>query len=314
MKQSEEIGQPGESSLLANDPPPSAPVPSISSVPAIAPQSGGGNCNCGAGANANAANVTYSHVYTLGQIQPRFPTPAAEKEVAQATGRAAPIGGGTDRQALHSVLAKPGNRYLVRQLCWVLSTGGVETYILQPRDPGDFQLLADAVRPAPRPTDVDVVIGTRGPIASPQMCNGLMVPIIYFDQLYSFDVDTLIKGIPRPEKISAEKFAPMAEEIFFRILQITDNAGATDEHRALNYLAVRYDALYAKAAECFVRNFALSGVDVRPSPLSGARKLVDVILSFTHRENDVTEKFSVRVDVSEQFPFLVTKLAPYYDR
>jgi hypothetical protein len=42
------------------------------------------------------------------------------------------------------------------------------------------------------------VIGTRGPIASPEMCNGLMVPIVVFDKIYSFDRDTLIKAIPRP--------------------------------------------------------------------------------------------------------------------
>jgi hypothetical protein len=29
---------------------------------------------------------------------------------------------------------------------------------------------------------------------------------------------------------------------------------------------------------------------------------------------DVTEKFFVRVDVTEEFPFLVTKMSPYYDR
>ena len=34
-------------------------------------------------------------------------------------------------------------------------------------------------------------------------------------------------------------------------MQMTDNAGATDEHRALNYLAMRYPAIYAKAAEQF---------------------------------------------------------------
>ncbi len=30
---------------------------------------------------------------------------------------------------------------------------------------------------------------------------------------------------------------------------MTDNAGATDEHRALNYLAMGYPAIYARAAE-----------------------------------------------------------------
>ena len=51
-----------------------------------------------------------------------------------------------------------------------------------------------------------------------------------------------------------------------------------------------------------------------PSPLSGTRKIVDVILSYTNRNTDFTEKFSVRFDMTEEFPFLVTKLSPYYDR
>jgi hypothetical protein len=33
-----------------------------------------------------------------------------------------------------------------------------------------------------------------------------------------------------------------------------------------------------------------------------------------NRATDVTEKFFVRVDVTEAFPFLVSKMAPYYDR
>jgi hypothetical protein len=172
----------------------------------------------------------------------------------------------------------------------------------------------EAIRPVPTPSDIDVVIGLRGPIAPPAMCNGLMVPIVAFDQIYSFDRDALIKAIPRPEKTTAAQFAPAAEELFGRIIQLTDNAGATDEHRALNYLAMRYPAIYAKAAEGFGRDFSLSGVDVRPSPLSGTRKFLDVIFSYTNRNTDFTEKFCVRVDVTEEFPFLATKLSPYYDR
>ncbi len=90
--------------------------------------------------------------------------------------------------------------------------------------------------------------------------------------------------------------------------------GAADEHRALNYLAVRYPAIYAKAAEEFGRNFSLTGVVARPSRLSGARKVVSAIFSYTHRETDVTEKYFVRVDTTEVFPFMVTKMAPYYDQ
>ena len=75
----------------------------------------------------------------------------------------------------------------MRQLCWVLSVQGLETYLLQPRDPADIDLLVEAIRPAPNPNDIDVVIGLRGPIAPPELCNGLMVPIVAFDQIYSFD-------------------------------------------------------------------------------------------------------------------------------
>lgn len=175
-------------------------------------------------------------------------------------------------------------------------------------------MLIEAVRPAPHPADIDVVIGRRGPIAPPEACNGLMVPTVAFDQIYSFDRETLISAIPKPEKLSAEKFGPIAEEVFDRIVQMTDNAGATDEHRAMNYLSVRYHVIYATAAECVGRDCALTGVEVRPSRLSGARKISDVIFSYTNRKTDVTELYFVRVDVTEEFPYLVTKMSPYFNR
>ena len=238
--------------------------------------------------------VAVSYVYAIGRVEARFPNLAVEKEFAQATGRA-DTAGKTDQQTFHAVLSRRENRYLVRQLCWVLSIQGLETYLLRPRDPADIDLLVEALRPTPSPNDIDVVIGLRGPIAPPEMCNGLMVPIVAFDQIYSFDRDALIKAIPKPEKITAEQFGPAAEELFDRIMQMTDNAGATDEHRALNYLAMRYPAIYAKAAEEFGRDFSLTGVEVRPSPLSSTRNIVDCIFSYTNRNTDFTEKFFVRV-------------------
>lgn len=312
MDQTETNEQPANPSRSANDKQvltPSAENP-VTATPL--PQPGAASClTCGA-TSANGGNAV-SFVYTLGRIEPRFPSPGAEKEFAQVTGRGE-TKGLTDRQAFQAVLSKRENRYLARQLCWVLTIEGIETYILRPRDPADFDLLIEANRPAPRSTDVDVVIGIRGPIAPPEMCNGLMVPVVLFDQIYSFDVDSLIKAIPKPEKVAAKEFAPAAEELFMRIQQLADNAGATDEHRALNYLAVRYHAIYAKTAECHGANCLLSAVEARPSRLSGTRTVVDVIFAYTNRNTDVTEKFFVRCDMTEEFPFLVTKLSPYYDR
>ena len=279
----------------------------------LLPQSAGGKCGCGGSGSNGTDTQSYSFVYALGHIEPRFPSLAVEKEFAQATGRA-DAKGMTDRQAFKSVLSTKQNRYLARQLCWVFSVEGLETYLLRPRDPGDFDLLLESLRPEPSPVDLDVVVGLRGPIAPPEMCNGLMVPIVIFDQIYSFDRKALIEAIPRPEKMAAEKFAPAAAELFDRIMLMADNAGATDEHRALNYLAVRYPAIYSTVADAFGRNSSLSGVEAHPSALGGTRKIVDVVFSFTHRETDVEDKFFTRVDVTEQFPFLVTKVSPYYER
>ena len=260
---------------------------------------------------SNGAAMPASYVYALGRIEPRFPRLSVEKEFAQATGRAETVNL-TDRQALRRVLEQ--NRYLVKQLCWVMTVGGLETYIVVPRDPTDANLLVETLRPNPRPGDVDLVVGTRGPLAPPEICNGLIVPIVAFDQLYSFDRDSLIASIPRPEAIPAERFTEAAAEVFDRIMQLTDNAGATDEHRALNYLTVRYPAIYAAVAQAHGRNLSLTAVDVRPSALSGVRNIVEVIFSFTDRATDVVEKQFLRVDVTEEFPFLVTRLSPYYDR
>jgi hypothetical protein len=250
-------------------------------------------------------------IYVIGHIEPRFPLLSIEKEARQVTARA---GGSkdTDREVMAKLVRDPANKYLVRQLCWVLSIHGMDTYILVPRD-GDYQPLIDSFRAEPNPGDLELAIGIRGPIAPPTMCNGLLVPVVIFDQIYAFDRETLLKAIQKP-KDGDQKFNKASAEVFDRITSQMDNAGATDCDRALNYLTVRYDRIYSLAAEQFANNASLSSIDCLLSPLSGARKVVDVVFSFTDRETDVVSKFFTRVDVTECFPFLVSKLGPYYDR
>lgn len=267
------------------------------------------------------SGMNFSWVYALGHVEVRFPSPGIEKELIQATARGDTVGK-TDQQTLHAVLSQPDNRYLLRHLCWVFTVEGLETYLLKPRDPSDVNLLVDALRPRKRHADVDLVIGVRGPIAPPSMCNGLQVPVVGVDQLYSFDVDTLVKAIPLPKGMVAEGFEATAEEVFTHIMQLADNAGATDEHRALNYLAVRCPAIYEVTAKAHGQNASLASVEVRPSRLSGVRKVVDVVFKYTPRDHkhgvtdrdEVSQKWFTRVDVSEEFPFLVTTMAQYYDR
>jgi hypothetical protein len=253
----------------------------------------------------------HSFVYAIGQVRLMFPSVGVEKELAQAAGR---VDGRdlTDSQVQHEVLR--ANRYLARSCCYVFVVGGLETYLLRPRDPLDLDLLVEAIRPRPTPLDLDVVVGQRGPIAPPEVCNGLMVPVVTVDQLYSFDRDTLRNSIPRPSGIAKERFLATADELLDRILQVADNAGSTDEDRALNYLAVRYDRIYSLTAEAHARNASLTAIEARQAPLSGTRNLVDVVFTYTDRGTDVPEQWFVRVDVTETYPFLLTKAAPYVRR
>lgn len=325
MENHEAVGFPGNGDGDMSGQQVAAPSLESNRQTSCSSQAGRSGCDCGCtgdrctglGArDPHESGEAASFVYALGRVQPRFPTLALEKEVAQVTGRAE-TAGLTDPQALHAVLSQRQNRYLARQFCWVLTIEGMETYILQPRDPGDFELLVDTVRPNPSPMDMDVVIGLRGPIAPPNLCNGLSVPIVVLDQVYTFDREALLESIPRPEGMRQQQqtqFKAAAEELFDRVMQMADNAGATDEHRALNYLLMRYPVIYATTAERHVENCSLTSVEVRSSRLGGGRKIVAVILSYTHRQTDVTEKWSVRVDVTEEFPFLVTKMSPYFDR
>ena len=269
--------------------------------------------NCGGAAVPNGNGMTTpSYVFAIGRVEMRFPSLSVEKEFAQATARV-DTKRLTDRKAIHAVLREPANRYLTRQACWVLTIEGLETYILVPRDPADYSQLLDAVRPVDSPLDIDVVVGIKGPIAPPEVCNGLMVPIVMFDQIYSFDRDSLIESLPvRKGAKSKADDVDAATETFDRIMTLADNAGSTDEHRALNYLAVRYPEIYNIVAKAFEDDSSLTAVDVQPSALSGTRKVVDVIFSFTNRKTDVVEKQFTRVDVTEEFPFLVTKMSTVF--
>jgi hypothetical protein len=214
---------------------------------------------------------------------------------------------------MYSILKEPENKYLARKICWVLSIEGQDTYVLVPSHPEGYDLLIKSLdRRNPRPTDIDVVIGKIDQITLPEICNGLMVPLVRFDQVYSFDVDSLIKSIPK-QKNQDSRFNEGAEELFWKLMQMADNKGETDTYRALNYLAVRYPVIYTKIVEAHASNYSLTSVHAEMSRLSGVRKIMDVIFSFTHRQTDVAESYFVRVDVTDEFPFLVTKMSPYYN-
>ena len=272
-------------------------------------------CAC---SNKSNNMMPRQYVYAIGKVVHRFPNKSIEMELAQTIGRIPEreTKSFTNPEVAHKVFTDPNNRYIASQICYVLTIEGLETYILFPNDPLDFDRLAQALRPAPDVGDIDVIIGRRGPMASPEMCNGLVVPIVIVDQIYSFDRDTLMKAIPKRKEKSTneEQFRKTADAVFNHLIQITDNAGAIDEHRALNYLAVRYDEIYHRTQLLQDENYSFTGIEVRPSLLSGTQKLVDVIFSYENRANRALQKWFCRVDVTGEWPYLVSPMREYFER
>jgi hypothetical protein len=279
-------------------------------------------CGCGkegcpsCGGSEGSKMISRSYVYAIGKVIHRFPNRSLEMELAQAIGRSSEgeTKGLIHPEVAHKVLINPANRYIARQMCYVLKIEGLETYILVPSDPLDFERLVESLRSAPEVGDVDVIIGRRGPMASPEICNGLVVPIVIVDQIYSFDREALIKAIPRRKGTREDQFKKTSHTILDHIIQIADNAGATDEHRALNYLAVRYDEIYHRTQLLQDENYSFTAIEVRPSRLSGTSKVVDVIFSYENRANRASQKWFARVDVTEEFPFLVSPMQEYFER
>lgn len=91
-------------------------------------------CQGAAELNSDGENSAPSYIYALGRVEARFPRVSLEKEFAQVAGRA-DTSGKTDQETFQAVLSQRENRYLVRQLCWVMTIQGLDTYLLQPRDP-----------------------------------------------------------------------------------------------------------------------------------------------------------------------------------
>lgn len=285
--------------------------PPSSSASSVAGATAAGCTFCG----GSGAEATGPYIYAFGQIQARYPTLGLEKEVAQVAAREGLTG--TDARVLYQLLSKPANLYIARRLLWVFQIEGFDTYVLAAEDPFlGYPMLVEAIKPVARGKDLDLVIGVRIGVSDPARSNGLALPIVTFDQIFSFEEDYFLDQIRAgdPQAPSDPAAQESDRSVFELIMQMADNLGEENRHRALNYLTVRYPRMYKRIDERQRGGFALDTIKVQGSPVSGDREVVEVILDFRHRQTDVVEREFVRVDVEEKYPFLVTPMQPYYQR
>lgn len=308
------------------------------SIPSAAPRmtpvalAGEGTCSCGtpggqcACEGANEASGGF--VYAIGTVEVDYPNLAIEREMQALAhdmnveiepDEDMPMKPTEDRLWQHAVLStnKQRTRYIARQLSWRLTIEDIPAFVLKPRDPRDFDELIDCLqrpkypkpnngrsrsrsKPKPsiapgmlgRPEDLDVVIGVRGP----RTPDGIEVTL---DQIFT---------------ISPEQLAPrQGADLFGYLAQLSDNFGLTDQDRAYNYLAARYKIPYDKLDKVH-QDFELAGAPTISSRLSGGNRIVDVILRFRGTQTIVEKKYFLRVDVTHEFPMIITGLTPYLDR
>lgn len=256
-------------------------------------------------------------IYVIGRVTVRFPTPGIQKEYEHES-----RGGGypTEAHAIYDVLSK--HPHIARRVCYVLKVQGVDAYILQPATRNELRYIIETLKPVEPPAEeeasLDVIIGWKGPIASPEMCVGLAVPIVIVENAYSFTRTAFLQQIKESLSDLGEMpptFQVTANDLLNRILQIADNFGELGEHRALNYVAARYPLIYQKAVEMANAKFKLDTVAVRPSRLTGVRKVCDVIFHYrSYSAPFGVESFFVRVDTTEIWPFIVSPLSPFFER
>ena len=207
----------------------------------------GRQVRCGAGSNPNGSGAaTYSYVYALGHIEPRFPRLGVEKEFAQVTGRAQ-TSGLTDRQALHAVLSEPAEPVPRRQLLDLHHRGPRNIHPATSRTRGtspNWSLRCGRHQAQ--------WTSTSSSASAAQMPRRNSVTDSWSRSLRSTSCTTST-GMPSSRPSRGRTSCSRQFEAAAPGAPRTDPAdgrqrGATDEHRATNFLAVRYPAIYALAA------------------------------------------------------------------
>jgi hypothetical protein len=269
-----------------------------------------------------------SYVYSLGRIYFNYPNESVRNEVAQARFRAGIEMRVPEREGLYQLFTgkdKDEYLYLSRQLCWIFALGRIETYILLPSTQQDHDVLISTLQYSERDIlqtitnepVVNLLIGQKGPISPMGMCGNLALPMIRIDQVGTYRLadlnKVLIDSYDDKMGIGKQKYEDSLNQVFSKLWEISENEGSTDESRAINYLIMRSMMIYQQSAIIQVKeNSALENIFTKPVKTVGSRKIVEVILSFKS-SSGLTDMYSIDVDVSGEFPFLLGGLKRYLD-
>jgi hypothetical protein len=258
----------------------------------------------------------------LGSVDIRFPDQSISEELQTVARTLNIVQNPNDelRSWYHRVLTLPEARYVARQVCWVLTVERQPAYYLALCCPADLNDLAKCLG-EPQDDDLCLFVGSSSLIPV-ETSPGVTAPVLAVDQLCSFKKEHLVEWCKPPKTLAKRKATSANEpgrtengpsELFHRLVQSADNFGDTDERRALNYLAVRYQPLYHLYAQMLHDDYILDSIKVMKSRLWGEKRILDPVFTFANESGGV-RKYFVRVDVTYLFPMIANKIAEYFDR
>lgn len=288
------------------------------SVPAGGTAAVSGCASCGQsppGVRLAAAQGQF--VYAVGRLSPQFQSLDVEKEFAQLAADVE-VREISERHQLKAVLENGDNVYLAHHICWVFTTQGVDRFAIVPRGDREARQLVDAFVPATDENVINVLVGRPTTVAPLWDWSSSGLRLVSADQLLTFSLDEFLDALGAAdddgdsEHGAGPDHRAAMREVFFRLTRRADNQGFTDGHRALNYAALRYPALYRAVLRALDGGKGLIGVETRPIP-SGDRRLVSIRLIFRDRQTHIVERYSCAVDVTGEFCFLAVPLSPTYD-
>lgn len=284
-------------------------VPEAQNYPVARPEAAHPQQPCCPECAGNRLLRQEQYVYAIGRISVKFPTLGLEREFKQRE-MAMRLPPGEDRnQRISKVLEENG--HLAAGMCYLLTNGGIPAYILVPAGPYLRKPLLEAISLGETAEAHVVVIGRVTSMAPPHLCAGVLAPILICDQVYVFHIHEWLTSLTRTlepalaeRSIDHQHFAAISRRVFSRVVQSTENVGATDTHRALNYLIMQHPGIFLATVERSASR-ELDRIDTQLIQGASTRKQVAVIFSFIDPGTGVAERLFTRVDVTEEWPFVV---------
>lgn len=206
-------------------------------------------------------------------------------------------------------------RYLARQSTWVFSIGDVGVFVIEPKDDLEIDQLIESLKPLEGDQGsqilYQVLIGEVESISDPKEYSGLTLPLVRFDNLYKFTRGQLVDSLKPPAGMPVEKFKTYCNTFLNGISVLSENSGMQDEHRVINYLIVRVSDLYKIIAQEQADGYTFKGLDMK-QVYHITRKMYDVFLIFSGKEIQIEKRYVIRIDITEQYPFVSIPLKQFF--